>query len=157
MECTRTPGRKMYKLGQSGFTLVELVIIIVVLGILAAVAIPRFAGMAESSKMTATRSEMVAIKKAIVGNADVVAGGQLTDRGFEGDVGTPPGQLSDLVRKPDSIPAWDKFMRLGWNGPYIDSTGGDYLTDAWGATYFYDPESRRLVSTGGSDSIVVSF
>lgn len=155
-----TPMRtqaKYSKLDPRGFTLIELVIVIVTLGIVAAVAIPRFGDITESSKENATRSEMVVLKKAIVGNPESVSGGEYIDRGFEGDVGFVPSQLSDLVRKPDSVAVYDKFTRLGWNGPYVDSAQGLYLTDAWGTPYVYQPGSRRIVSVGGSDSIVVNF
>ncbi|MFH1373273.1 MAG: type II secretion system protein [bacterium] len=142
---------------QGGFTLVELVIIIVVLGILAAVAIPRFADMTEGSKANATKKEMMALKRAIAGNPEVVSGGEYVERGFEGDVGYAPSQLVDLTIKPDSVPVYNKLTRLGWNGPYIDSSGGTYLSDAWETAYVYEPSNRRIRSTGSSDTITITF
>ncbi len=144
------------KLDQTGFTLIELVIVIVVLGIIAAVAIPRFGTIVDSSKVTATRSEMQTLKRAIVGNPEAVSGGEYVDRGFEDDVGFLPNSLADLVTKPDSISAYDKLTRLGWNGPYIDGAA-DYLNDSWGSAYGYEVGSRRIFSIGGTDSIVVNF
>lgn len=149
----RFGGRKF----AAGFTLIELVIIIVVLGVLAAVAIPKFAGIAESSRIAATQQELQTIKRAIVGNPEVVAGGTAVDCGFEGDVGLPPSRLEDLVTRPDTIPPYNALTRLGWNGPYLSANGADYLTDAWATAYGYDPAHRRLVSTGGPDSIIVTF
>jgi len=152
--CSKTLG----KLNQTGFTLIELVIIIVTLGILAAVAVPKFADMANSSKVNATRQEMQALKKAIIGDPSVTAGGAYVDRGFQGDVGFVPSRLQDLVRKPDSISAYNALTRLGWNGPYIDSVSGAYLNDAWGGTYVYQPSSRRILSVGSShDTVQVTF
>jgi len=149
------PGRLS---GRGGFTLIEIVIIIVTLGIVAAVAVPRFADMANSAKINATRQEMMSLKKAIVGDPSAVAGGEYIDRGFEGDVGNPPSQLPDLALKPDSLAAYNPLTRLGWNGPYIDGANNDYLTDAWGNDYVYQPGARRIVSTGGgTDSIEVTF
>lgn len=145
------------KLDQFGFTLIELVIILVVLGILAAVAVPKFGNMAESSKANATRDEMRSLKRAIVGNPEAVSGGEYIDRGFEGDVGFVPSLLSDLVIKPGSVAAYNKLTRLGWNGPYIDSSGGSYLKDAWNSAYVYQSGNRRIISVGGSDSLIVSF
>lgn len=142
---------------ESGFTLVELVIIIVTLGILAAVAIPRFSNIAEGSRVTATREELHRLKLAVIGNPSAVSAGVYTDRGFEGDVGFAPERLEDLAMKPDTVALFNKFTRLGWNGPYIDSSGGDYLSDAWGAAYVYDPALRRIASIGGGDTIAVSF
>jgi len=153
-----TPTKRRYcRLGQSAFTLIELVIIIVTLGILAAIAVPKFADIAESSKIAATRSEMNSLIKAIVGNPNVVAGGEYVDRGFEGDAGFLPSGLVDLVVKPDSVPVYDRLTRLGWNGPYIDSTESSYLRDAWGVLYTYEPFNRRIISSGGSDTIIVTF
>ncbi|MCH9032827.1 MAG: hypothetical protein IIB00_11300, partial [candidate division Zixibacteria bacterium] len=46
---------------------------------------------------------------------------------------------------------------LGWNGPYMDSAGGDYLIDAWGVAYGYDATTRTITSTGGPSPIALSF
>ncbi|MGH8015438.1 MAG: type II secretion system protein [Candidatus Zixiibacteriota bacterium] len=147
----------MNKLHQSGFSLVELVIIIVTLGILAAVAIPIFGNMIQSSKISATKSEMESLKRAIVGNPRLTAGGELVDRGYEGDIGTAPAQLADLVTRPGSVPAYDKITRIGWNGPYIDGSNGDYLKDSWGTNYIYDQAGRSINSINGPDTISVTF
>ncbi len=156
--CVRKQKEKSDKLDRSGFTLIELVAVIVVLGILAAVAIPKLADLSSGAKGAATKDEMNNLKRAIIGNPSAVAGGQLIDRGFEGDVGFVPSRLQDLVAKPDSVPAYDKLTRLGWNGPYIDSSTGSYSKDAWGNVYQYDPANRRIRSTGGgSDTITVTF
>lgn len=145
------------KLDRRGFTLIELVIVIVVLGVLAGFAVPRFADMTSGSKVTATLDEMNGLKKAIIGNPSAIAGGEYIDRGFEGDIGWAPSRLQDLAAKPDSLSTYNKLTRLGWNGPYIDSSGGAYLKDAWGVNYTYDRATRRIKSTGGPDSLVVTF
>lgn len=48
-----------------GFTLVELMIVVVIIGILAAVAIPRFANMVKKSKEGATKGQLTAIRSAL--------------------------------------------------------------------------------------------
>lgn len=140
-----------------GFTIIELVMVIVVLGIVAAVAIPRMGGLSESSRINATKSELLTLKRAIVGNPAVAAGGRYIDVGYEGHIGHPPVSLYELGVKPDSISLYDKFTRLGWNGPYVDTSGNEYIKDAWEVDYVYDGSARTIVSLGGPESITVTF
>jgi prepilin-type N-terminal cleavage/methylation domain-containing protein len=55
----------MKKLTQKGFTLIELMIVVAIIGILAAIAIPKFAQMMEKSREGATKGNVGALKSAI--------------------------------------------------------------------------------------------
>jgi len=144
-------------MADSGFTLIELIMVIVVLGILAVVATPKIGSFTQQSKINATKEEMRRIKIAIIGDSRIVSGSEYIDRGFQGDIGIPPSRLQDLVSRPDSIQTYDKFTRMGWNGPYLDSAGQDYLKDAWGNLYVYSAAARTITSTSISPAITIGF
>jgi prepilin-type N-terminal cleavage/methylation domain-containing protein len=57
--------RTYRRIGQPGFTLIELVIIIVILGILAAVAIPKYQDMSAEAREAACRSSLGALRSGI--------------------------------------------------------------------------------------------
>ena len=143
--------RHEWRYRSGGFTLIEMVMVIAVLGIMAAVAIPVIGTFITSAQETATKDEMRVLVRAIAGSDEA------KDRGFEGDVGFAPSSLVDLVRKPDSVATWDPFLDLGWNGPYLDSSGSDYLRDAWDSAYVYNPGARTIESIGSGTSISISF
>lgn len=138
-------------LNKSGFTLIEIVIVIVAIGVLAIVAIPKFGNMIAGSKEAATKDELRTLKIALVGSA------QSNIRGYENDIGSLPPTLNGLAVKPGGVGNWDRFTQTGWHGPYIDTTGGEYLKDAWGSNYIYSQATRMIISIGSGDTLIVTF
>ncbi len=147
-------------MNQKGFTLIEVAIVVVLLGILSVGAYVAYTAFLDQARIDATTQEMLTIKRAIVGSAEVTSGGRYSQQGYLGDVGNVPPTLQDLVTNVAGAPAWNPYTRRGWNGPYIDGST-DYLNDAWGNPYVYaitDPPTNHhftLTSTAGGGTALV--
>jgi general secretion pathway protein G len=101
-----------------GFTLIELMIVVIIIGALAAMVVPRLAGRSEEAWITAAEGD-------IKGNISLAL------RLYEVDNGKYPTTaqgLNALLEKP-SIPPVPKK----WKGPYLESEP----IDPWGNAYQY--------------------
>lgn len=125
------------------FTLIELVLVIVIIGIIVAIATQKMSGSIDTARHEQTKKEMDQLAFAIVGNPAVYASGTRTDFGYVGDVGAMPDSLGSLVANPGSYDTWD--------GPYIGSgyNEDDYKKDAWDVDYVF---SDTLIRSTGSGS-----
>ena len=149
----------------AGFTMIELVMVIVVMAALAAVSVPRINDFITNSKIQASKNEMLQIRAAISGTPDRTAGGRYVDRGYIGDVGALPSSLNDLIMNP-GLPDYDYFSRTGWNGPYlVDNGTGEILRDAWLVDYVLNVADSTIRSfgpdrtdnSGTGDDIVIKY
>jgi len=146
MRITQAKSQRLFK---AGFTLIELVMVIVVMAALAAVSVPRINDFITNSKIQASKNEMLQIRAAISGTPDRTAGGRYVDRGYIGDVGAVPSSLNDLLTKPGPVSTYDYFSRTGWNGPYLQDDGtGNILKDAWFVSYVLNAADSTIRSWG---------
>lgn len=100
---------------RAGFSLIELLLVLVILSVLAALIMPRFTNRSEKARITAAGSDINAIGTAL--------------KMFEIDNGRFPTSaegLSALRQQPAGI--------TDWQGPYLDRTE---FKDPWGNAYVY--------------------
>ncbi len=99
----------------AGFTLIELMIVLFILGLLAALVAPRLMGRVGKAKQKSAQAQLQMLGTAL----DL----------FHLDVGRYPTEeegLKVLFQKPDNMPAWA--------GPYLTK---DVPKDPWGRDYVY--------------------
>lgn len=129
----------------AGYSLFELLAVIIIVGIIAAVSMRSLRGTVEISRTEETKQEMNHLAWAICGNPNLVSGGVRTDFGYVGDIGGLPATLDNLVTNPGYAT---------WDGPYIHddyygssgATESEFKYDAWGVAYTYTGDS--IISTG---------
>jgi len=113
-----------------GFTLVEMLLVLVILATLAAIVIPKMAGRSQQAKVTSAQTQINSLELAL--------------DAFEVDNGYYPktGALDDLVEQPAGA--------TNWKGPYLKKIP----LDPWGGPYTYDypgkhnPSGYDLMSNG---------
>lgn len=113
-----------------GFTLLELLVVILIIGLLTGIVAPRFLGQVSKSEVTAARAQLDALDKAL--------------QGYRMDTGRYPTTaqgLRALVQQPSDEPRW--------RGPYLQ---GEVPADPWGSTYQY-----RAPGAAGKEFDLLSF
>ena len=100
---------------KSGFTLIELMLVVIIIGALVAMVMPRLTGRGEQARVAAAQADI---------NANIATALKL----YELDNGTFPTTeegLNALLTKPPSA--------RNWNGPYLERKP----IDPWGREYKY--------------------
>jgi len=134
----------------SGYSLVEILVVIIILGIIASVAVSSLKNVDEIAKTEQTKAHLEKLGYAITGNPELISGGIRSDYGYVGDVGSLPATLGNLVVNPGGYSTW--------HGPYIKddfSTGSgdsEYDNDAWGKTLVYS--GGVTITSNGSGTAI---
>ena len=95
-----------------GFSLVELLVVLIILGLIAGLVVPNIMGRGEDAKARTALAEVQRLSMAV-------------DE-FYLDTGRAPRELRELVEQPGNV--------SNWNGPYVNNAN---LNDPWGNPYEY--------------------
>lgn len=146
------------------FTLIEVMVVMAIISILAGMLAPSLWRFWESEEIATTKERMKELKKAMVGDPNIIQTGIRTSYGFVGDNGELPfannssaTSLGYLVTRPSPASGYPH-----WSGPYM--SGFDpavFRKDAWGSTFRYylcpSPDNRYLsgaIRSGGPNGIL---
>ena len=126
---------------RGGFTLVELLVVIVVLAVLAAIVLPKFVNSGKRSKEAALKSDLKLIRNAITL--------------FKTDTDVYPLALSDLAATVAPAKGSDGVADVNltastWQGPYLQSTPNDPVS---GAAFTYTKTTGVVTSSAAGNAL----
>lgn len=141
---------------QSGFTLLEMVLVLFLVGLMASATLMLTEGVEDQAKYDDTKRRMDMMRKAIVGDPTRTVNGGPEISGFVADMGRLPGCVKELLKAEDcgttALTSWSIDVSTGvgsgWRGPYIQ-----VLPERTGLLAFRDGYGNRFdASTADSQN-----
>jgi general secretion pathway protein G len=121
--------------GQDGFTLIEIMVVILIIGLLALMVVPRLRGVADRAKRTKAQADIQELKQALDRYYLDNGSYPTTDQGLQALVSPPTGG-----RTPSNYE----------QGGYIEKLP----SDPWGNQYFYQSDgSTYALKSFGPDGV----
>jgi len=120
---------------KAGFTMVELMAVLIILGLLAALVVTKVATKIDQARVTTTKANLKSLHMAV--------------NQFKMDTGRFPSEemgLEELIEQPSDVTNWEP-------GGYLETT--DIPKDGWGEEFIYErfPESGKpfVIKSFGAD------
>ena len=124
---------------RKGFTLVELLVVIVVLAVLAAIVLPKFMDSSARSKESSLRTDLKLIRNAL--------------SAFQADTGKYPLALADLAgtdKATVKVADGSVVAASDWHGPYLEAIPTDPIG---GAAFTYDKATGKVSSSASGNAL----
>ncbi len=115
---------------KKGFTLIELMLVVIIIGVLSAMVMPKLVGRSDQARVQAAKT-------------DIESNLSLVLDLYEMDMGSFPENMEYLIIRPGGSESW--------HGPYVKKKK---ILDPWGRPYAYkcpgehNPDSYDLYSVG---------
>jgi general secretion pathway protein G len=117
----KNTNKKMHRRnGSKGFTLIELMVVLVILGLLAGLVGTKVIRYIAKAKVTTAKAQISMLDKGV--------------KQFKIDTGVYPESIEDLVQEPPDVTGWDPEGYL--DNPAIPK-------DPWGNEYYYEYPGNR--------------
>jgi prepilin-type N-terminal cleavage/methylation domain-containing protein len=119
----------------SGFTLLELLLVLFIMGLLATTATVMVDGLDTQSRYDESKRRMQMVKRAIAGDPQRIINNQPDVSGFVADMGRTPSSLQELLLQgtlPDYEEDTVSGLSAGWRGPYLETLGTGKFHDGYG-------------------------
>ena len=120
---------------RAGFTMVELMAVLIILGLLATLVVTKVASKIDQARVTTTKANLKSLHAAV--------------NQFKMDTGRFPSEemgLEELIEQPSDVEHWEP-------GGYLETT--EIPRDGWGEEYIYErcPESGKpfVIRSFGAD------
>lgn len=126
--------------GDAGLTLVEMIVVLVIIALVAALIVPNVMSRPDQARVTTTTSNLATIASALT-----------TYRLDNGDYPTTEQGLKALIERPTTPPAPSNWIQGGYlNGVETDSQGKP--ADPWGHAYLYTNQGGSVeIKSLGAD------
>ena len=132
------------RISQNGFTIIEILVVVVIIGILASIVVVSFNSTLRKSRETKVKADLTQIAKAVEAlgvDTDRYPNGCPKESTANPEVMDLTTSVAGLLSRPPvgvvQAPCeWTAFAVSQWNGPYLKQV----LVDPWNRNYFFDPD-----------------